>query len=204
MHAYLAIQRVGKDVSELLLAQKNIYLPPHGRYQFAAVARNAVQYVIPGGRVQPGETPLQAAVREFQEDSGLTLPVATVKPLFTDGQEFAFFRVVNPPGLSVEQLNVQLAEGRTGSLKFSNLRWVSLEDAPSVFGNKDAYKTLPWVSVQVMRALNAGFSKEWINQRANEPHARFVKAVAHLILDTPVVEPAPGPSSQSGTPAPHA
>ena len=51
MHAYVTVVRRNGSNADVLLAQKNIYLPPHGRYQFATVGRNAVQYVVPGGAV---------------------------------------------------------------------------------------------------------------------------------------------------------
>jgi hypothetical protein len=45
------------------------------------------------------------------------------------------------------------------------------------------------VTGQIMRALNAGFSGEYINMRANDNHARFACALAKLLLD--VLEPRP-------------
>ena len=72
MNAYIAaVHQKHRGAVEVLLGQKNIYLPPHGRFQFAAIGRNAVQYVIPGGVVASGETIERAAIREFHEATGV-------------------------------------------------------------------------------------------------------------------------------------
>lgn len=182
--AYLAVQRMSRGTSDILLAQKNIYLPPHGKYQYASIARNAVQYVIPGGRIQPGEQPAAAAVRELFEDTGVQIPAASLQPLIADPGSYWFFKVTNPAELDVEAINAALADGRTGSLKFNNMQWAALDQAPCRFGNKEDYQALPWVATQILRALNAGFSREVIGLRANEPHVRHTRACAQLILDT--------------------
>lgn len=40
------------------------------------INRHSGQYALPGGRLDPGETPLQAAIRETREELGLTLTEA--------------------------------------------------------------------------------------------------------------------------------
>ena len=69
-HSHLIVRRSTAGGDQILLAQRNIYLPPTERYEFAAVAHYAAQYVIPGGREAAGEQPMQAALREFCEDTG--------------------------------------------------------------------------------------------------------------------------------------
>lgn len=48
------------------------------------------QWELPGGGIDPGETPLQAAVRELHEESGLHLPTLTLAG-------YARFRLTAPP-----------------------------------------------------------------------------------------------------------
>lgn len=187
MHAYLLVHRVfkheGRHIDEVLLAQKSIYLPPHRRYEFATIARNAVQYVIPGGRVDVAnkEDPAHAAVREFYESTNLTINQAALKLLYSE-HGHQFFVVKNVPHIDVEGINAALAEGKMHSLLYNNFMWVSLDYAQCKLGNKVEYQALPWVMNQVVRALNAGFSKELIGGRANEHHGVFTRALARLIL----------------------
>lgn len=185
-HSYLAITRTGAHGGdELLLAQKNIYLPPCGKYQYATIAGHAVQYVLPGGRVQPGEAPVTAAVREFFEDTGVELASGDLHPLLDDGHQFwAFTTRVSSAQVDVDALNALLPSGKFGSLKFNNLVWSPVEGAPARLGNQESYKALPWVSLQITRALQAGFSRELIGMRANESHVEFTRAIAKLMLET--------------------
>jgi 8-oxo-dGTP diphosphatase len=48
------------------------------------------QWELPGGRIDPGEIPLQAAVRELHEESGLHLPTLTLAG-------YARFWLTTPP-----------------------------------------------------------------------------------------------------------
>lgn len=57
---------------------------PDGRLAFVltrrsgALRRHARQWALPGGRLDPGETPLEAALREMDEEIGLKLPPAAL------------------------------------------------------------------------------------------------------------------------------
>lgn len=61
-----------------------------GRYLLLVFDRFRGAWELPGGRIDPGETPLQAAVRELHEESGLLLPTLTLAG-------YARFRLVGPP-----------------------------------------------------------------------------------------------------------
>lgn len=186
MNAYIAaVRHRHRGPVEVLLGQRNIYLPPHGRFQFAAISRNAVQYVLPGGKVEPGDSLERTALREFHETTGVELSVGALTPFYTDSED-AFFRVDYEHAHGhhdVEHINLAIAEGRTPSLAFNHFAWFTIEAAQCALGNKPEYQQLPWVAPQLMRALNAGFSGEYINMRANDPHARFARAMAQLLLD---------------------
>ncbi len=181
-HAYLCVLRNPGPQQELLLAQKNIYLPPHGRYQYASIARNALQYVIPGGRILSGEGAPDAAAREFFEDTGVRLSTASLVPLYTEG-EHSFFQVRQPSGVDVAAINVALTGRTAPSAKTNHMTWAPLDVAHCWLGHRSNQKTWPaWVTTQIQRALQAGFAQDLISQRIHESHALMTRAVAHLII----------------------
>jgi 8-oxo-dGTP pyrophosphatase MutT (NUDIX family) len=181
MHAYLMVLRPGHGGTEVLMGQKNIYLPPHGHYQYAAVARNAVQYVIPGGRVAANEQPEHTALREFHEATGVSLARATVEPLCGTADD-TFFKVEDATGLDVGTINKAICEARCESIAYDHFSWFSVENAVCNLGNKVEYLALPWVGSQVTRALSAGFAATTLVSRANESHSRFLWALAQLVV----------------------
>ncbi|SEG70951.1 NUDIX domain-containing protein [Thermomonospora echinospora] len=61
-----------------------------GRHLLLVFDRFRRQWELPGGRIDPGETPRQAAVRELHEESGLHLPALTLAG-------YARFRLTGPP-----------------------------------------------------------------------------------------------------------
>ncbi|MGY1743012.1 MULTISPECIES: NUDIX hydrolase [unclassified Blastococcus] len=50
----------------------------------ARMRSHAGQWALPGGRLDPGETPVEGALRELEEEVGLTLPPSAVLGLLDD------------------------------------------------------------------------------------------------------------------------
>jgi 8-oxo-dGTP diphosphatase len=62
----------------------------YGRYLLLVFDRFRQEWELPGGRIDPGETAIQAAVRELHEESGLHLPILTLAG-------YGRFRLTMPP-----------------------------------------------------------------------------------------------------------
>jgi ADP-ribose pyrophosphatase YjhB (NUDIX family) len=178
-HSHLVVRRISESADEILVAQKNLYLPPRELYEYATIARHSAQYVIPGGREAPGESPIEAAVREFYEDTGLQIPLTAARYVCTVGDS-SFYETRNPSGIELGAINAALAKGTARSSKSNNMSWVSLDSVSSWFGMKTEYQYLPWVTEQVVRALQAGFSKQQIGRRAADAHQLFLEAVTQV------------------------
>lgn len=79
-------------------------------------------YEFAGGKVEPGETPAQALIRECREELALTLAVGDV-----------FMEVThNYPDLTVHLtlFSASIVEGRPQALEHSDLRWITPEEIP--------------------------------------------------------------------------
>lgn len=75
-----------------------------------------------GGKVEPGETPEQALVRECREELAITLSVGDV-----------FMDVVHQyPDITVHLIlfNAVIAEGIPQRLEHHDIRWIPVEDIP--------------------------------------------------------------------------
>ncbi len=174
--AHLVVRRTALGDEEVLLAQRNVYLAPRGRYEFAAIAHHATQYILPGGKINVVEQPIAAVVREFYEDTGLAVPMDQVRPLCVVGDR-TFFEVMNPQGLELGRVNAALTQGTAKSGKTNNMTWVSIDSAASWMGMKTEYQHLPWVTEQVTRAVQAGFGREHIAPRVGDSHEPFLQAL---------------------------
>src|SRR5439155_1553427 len=126
-----------------------------------------------------GESPEQAAAREFFEDTGVARQAWGLRLVHSAGDR-TFFEARDPEPFDLGACNRALRDGSARSLKSNNLAWVSRELAPSWLGHKKEYETLPWVTEQVMRAIQAGFTREHLARRAFDAHQPFVDALARL------------------------
>ncbi len=178
-HSHLIVRRSTPGADEILLAQRNIYLAPSALYDHASLAHHGAQYVIPGGREAAGEQPMEAALREFCEDTGLDLPLLSVR-LVCVIDDRSFYEVRDASGIDLGLINSALRDGTARSNKHNHYAWVALDAAPAWFGVKPEYQYLPWVVAQIERAVQAGFTKAQITRRVTESHAPFVEALRRL------------------------
>ena len=82
--------------------------------------KNNGTYDIPKGRIDPGETPFQAAERECYEESGI-VPVRIIAGPFIDGPMATWL------GLTDEEEVIISENPETGEREHVNYRWVKPE-----------------------------------------------------------------------------
>jgi 8-oxo-dGTP pyrophosphatase MutT (NUDIX family) len=112
--------------------------------------RGTSRFMNPGGKLEPGETPLQAAVREVREELGIVLDPADVVAL---GEWSA--AAANEPGAIVKAFAFR-AELPTGAVpvvaaEIEEMRWVGLDEVQDY---DDLAPLLVAEFVPVLRALS--------------------------------------------------
>ena len=87
--------------------------------------RHAFKWEFPGGKVEPGETPRQALVRELWEELAIHAKV---------GQELARYEHDYPSGSRVHLLFFAVSEftGDPAALVFEQISWIDLPGLPSL------------------------------------------------------------------------
>lgn len=174
--------RTAPEGHEVLLAMKNVYLPPHGGFAYAALGSNAAQYVLPGGALRPQDaTPVDALQRILRECLGMNaLPGRPVK-LFRLPGEYSAYALESPNWGDADRFDEALASGSLPSLAYQSVCWISLDDALGMLGPREPNFMVPWVTSQVTRALEAGFTEAMLNRHAQMSHTRFSVSLAALI-----------------------
>jgi 8-oxo-dGTP diphosphatase len=98
-----------------------------GRHVLLVFDRFRRQWELPGGGIDPGETPLQAAVRELHEESGLYLPDLSFAG-------YARIRLAAPPRTEYAALYTGQAPNRdhdfTPNREISAIHWWDTAGAP--------------------------------------------------------------------------
>jgi 8-oxo-dGTP pyrophosphatase MutT (NUDIX family) len=108
--------------------------PRHGDRVLLIFHRRLATWLPPGGELEPGETPLEAAARELKEETGLTGVFPHVSEIEgtpagligyeehlagSKGRHLNFVFVADVPTTDV-----------VGNGEFTDHRWVTLEDGP--------------------------------------------------------------------------
>jgi 8-oxo-dGTP diphosphatase len=87
--------------------------------------RHSLKWEFPGGKVEPGETPQQALVRELREELHIEAEVGT---------ELARYEHEYPSGSRVHLLffSVDAFEGEPKAQVFEQIRWADLRELPEI------------------------------------------------------------------------
>lgn len=118
---------------------------------------NPTQSGLPGGKVDPGETFIEAAAREFKEETGYEIEPGDLIPVFkmyteNDGYTtetfmlpFKFFNPINQKTLEAHE---------TGAVRWVN--WQTLFDGPFGNYNRELYLALSKSGILLERQENVG------------------------------------------------
>ncbi|MGQ8633074.1 NUDIX hydrolase [Agrobacterium sp. DKPNP3] len=118
---------MGEPKREILIAAA--ILLNEKRQMLVVRKRGTTQFMQPGGKIDPGETPEQALHRELAEEIGLTLPenAARYEGVFRE-------EAANEPGADVvaHAFTARLHAEVTPQAEIEEVRWLDLDRNPGV------------------------------------------------------------------------
>ncbi|OAE47837.1 NUDIX hydrolase [Agrobacterium tumefaciens] len=118
---------MGEPKREILIAAA--ILINEKRQMLVVRKRGTTQFMQPGGKIDPGETPEQALHRELAEEIGLTLPenAARYEGVFRE-------EAANEPGADVvaHAFTARLHAEVTPQAEIEEIRWLDLDRTPGV------------------------------------------------------------------------
>lgn len=115
-------------MSSVIRVAAALLIDPHQRTLLVR-KRGTAAFMQPGGKIDAGETALQALARELFEELGLRIDPAQAVPLGRFSAPAA-----NEPGHEVqaELFEVLTAESVTPAAEIEEIRWVSADDTADV------------------------------------------------------------------------
>jgi len=111
----------------------------HSRYVLLVKARDKSNWQLPGGRLEPGETPAQAVIREVKEETGLRAQVGRLTGRYRreDG--------------SIVRVYAVRARGKLAGAREEILeqRWVRIREAKEMVGQRTRRRLVEGVARMV-------------------------------------------------------
>lgn len=163
---------VAKDTGRVLMLQRAL----------SEDDNNAGKWEFPGGKIDDGEEPYQAARREFQEETGMTIPDGTMVEdyICPNGKyELFVFAIENESDLDInldhEDRRVLNPDDPDGD-NIEVVAWWNVDDMKDNPAIREEVKEMDWSVLKFPRSMVATGYCEFHNQCHNKTDGRFCKA----------------------------